>query len=344
MGVAIKDLLKKKEIETKDLKGKVLVFDGFNILYQFLTTIRSPDGTPLTNAKGNVTSHLVGLLSRMTKLIEAEIKPIFVFDGETPDLKKKERERRKALKEEAEAKYKIAVKEEDVASMKKYGARTTTLTKQMLDDAEKLLTLLGIPVFHAPSEGEAQAAYMVKKGDAYACVSQDYDSLLFGCPLVIHNLTIAGKRRKIHGIGMKTVKPEIISHAETLNELGIDQDGLIVLGILIGTDFNIGGIKGIGPKNAIKKVKEYQGKYDELFEDLKWSEFFDVSWKEVFNTFKKMRTTDNYKIEWRQIDKEKIKHFLIDELDFSEERVQNSLEKLKKEEKKKTQKGLGDFM
>lgn len=87
MGVNIKDLLLMHEISIDELKGKVLAVDSFNMLYQFLTTIRTPDGKPLMDSKGNVTSHLIGLFSRTTQFMAKGIKPIFVFDGEKPVLK-----------------------------------------------------------------------------------------------------------------------------------------------------------------------------------------------------------------------------------------------------------------
>ncbi|MBT3303731.1 flap endonuclease-1 [Candidatus Woesearchaeota archaeon] len=343
MGVSLKELITKEEIELKDLSGKVLAFDAFNMLYQFLTTIRAVDGSPLTDSKGHVTSHLIGLFSRLVRFLEAGIKPIFVFDGEAPDLKKKERERRKKLKLDAEAKYKVALQEKDVDSMKKFASRSSKLTEEMVNDAKELIAAFGIPIVQAPSEGEAQAAYMVEKGEAFACVSQDYDSLLFGCNLLIHNLSIAGKRKKIHGLGYKTVKPELIRSSEVFNKLGIDRDKLIVLSMCIGTDFNVGGIKGVGPKGALKKVKETDD-WDALFKELKWDDFFPYPWEEVFYLFKKLPHTDDYVLEWSRLNKDKIKTLLVENHDFAIDRVESSLEKLKKSEDKKKQKSLGDFM
>ena len=343
MGVSLKELIIKEEIELKDLKDKVLAFDAFNMLYQFLTTIRAVDGSSLTDSRGHITSHLIGLFSRLVRFLEAGIKPVFVFDGEAPELKKRERERRKKLKLEAEVRYKIALKEKDVDSMKKFASRSSKLTEEMVNDAKELIAAFGIPIIQAPSEGEAQAAYMVNNRDAYACVSQDYDSLLFGCNLLIHNLSIAGKRKKIHGIGYKTVKPEIIKAAEVFNELGIDREKLIVLSMCIGTDFNVGGIKGVGPKGALKKVKETDD-WDKLFKELRWDDFFPYSWEEVFYLFKKIPHTDDYELNWSPLNKTKIRSILVDNHDFSVERVDSSLEKLKKSEDKKKQKSLGDFM
>jgi len=344
MGVKLKELVEVREITISDLKGKTLVIDAFNMLYQFLSSIRSRDGELLTDSKGNVTSHLIGLFSRLTSFLEAGITPVFIFDGAPPKLKEKERERRRLLKEAAAAKYQIAVEEDDQASMKKFGSRTTKLTSEMIEDSKILLEALGITHLTAPSEGEAEAAELVKQAKAYASVSQDFDSLLFGCPLLVRNLSIAGRRKKIHGIGTIAVKPEMISLSKVLNELQIDQDGLIALGMLVGTDFNMGGIKGIGPKKALKLVQKYKENYEGLFKDVKWNESFDIEWTEVFYLFKKMKVNSNVEFQERELDTKKVLEFLVDEREFSVERVQISLDKLKKVEKQREQKGLGDFM
>jgi flap endonuclease-1 len=127
-----------------------------------------------------------------------------------------------------------------------------------------------------------------------------------------------------------------------LKELEISQEQLIILGILVGTDYNIGGIKGIGPKKALGLIKKYKQDYDSLFKEAKWDEFFDFSWRDVFELIKNMKVTDNYKLRWESIDKEKLIHIMVDEHDFSKERVENALAKLEESADKK-QKGLGEF-
>jgi flap endonuclease-1 len=342
MGTQIKSILDSREISIDELKGKTLAVDSYNLLYQFITTIRGRDGSLLMDSNGNVTSHLVGIFSRITKMMQEKIRFIFVFDGEPPKLKQKERERRKELKIDAEKKYQKAVKEENIDDMKKYASRTSRLTKEMIDDAKELIKALGLPIVKAPSEGEAQAAYMVRKKDADYCVSQDFDTILFGCPALIRNLSIAGKRKKT-GVSYESVNPEIINLSDNLNKLGIDQKQLIVLGMLVGTDYNKEGIKGIGPKNALKLVKEYGSDFESLFKKVNWDEMVETSWEEIFDLFVDMPVKKDYKLEWKNPDKEKLIKILVDKHDFSMERVKNTIEKLLKKNKEKQQKGLGDF-
>ncbi len=343
MGVQLTELLRLKEISINELISRIIAVDSSIFLYQFITTIRQRDGTPLMDSKGNITSHLTGLFTRTSKLIQQGIKLVYVFDGKPPELKQKERERRKDIKIESEKRFKEAVKKQDIAEMKKYAARTSRLTPQMIEESKKLVSYFGLPIIEAPSEGEAQAAYLVKNNDAFAVASQDADCLLFGSSRLVRNLSIAGKRKKTNKLAYETVKPEIADLSDNLNHLGIDQDQLIVLAMLIGTDYNPGGIKGIGPKNAFKLIKEYRSNFDRLFEDVKWHDNFDFPWTDVFYLIKKMPVTDKYKLEWGSIDKEKITKLLVDNHDFSEERVNLTLNKLADETSSKKQKSLFEF-
>ena len=342
MGTAITELLKSKEISIEDLRGKKLAVDAQNQLYMFLSNIRQADGSLLMDSKGQVTSHLMGILNRFSNLLENVIKPVFVFDGETPELKHAERERRKEIKIEAQKKYEEAKQKEDIDEMKKYAARTSRLTSQMIEEAKALIQAMGMPIIQAPMEGEAQAAYMAKKGDVYAVISQDADCFLFGAPLLVKNLTISRKRKKTGTQTYALLNPEIVSLSENLKELELEQDQLIVLAMLVGTDFNVGGIKGIGPKKALTLFKKYGNNFDALFKEAKWDDYFDYPWKKVFDLLKNMKTTDHYKLEWRDPDSEEMLKILVEKHDFSEERVKNVIEKLKNSEDKK-QKGLGDF-
>ena len=343
MGVAFKDIIISEEIKLDDLKNKVIILDAYNILYQFLTTIRGIDGTPLKDSKGNTTSHLVGLFSRTASLMQKGIKPAFVFDGKPPDLKQKVHEQRNAIKAEAEKKFLEAKEKMDVEEMKKYAARTSRLSKDMVEESKKLVSLLGIPSIQAPSEGEAQAAYMVKEGNGFAVGSQDFDSLIHGATRLARNISISGRRKRGKTAAYDTIKPEIIDLSQNLNNLGIDQNQLIALAMIIGTDYNPGGIKGIGPKNALKLVKQHKSDFDSLFREIKWDDFFDFGWTEVYYLIKKIPTTDDYELRWENADNEAISKLLVDEHDFSVERVKSMLEKLKRESAEKQQKSLGDF-
>ena len=344
MGLNFKELVVKKEVEIKDLKDKILAIDSMNLLYQFLTTIRSYDGTVLTDSKGRVTSHLIGLFNRTTTLMEHGLKLAFVFDGKAPEIKQKTWEKRTQVKKQAALQLKQAEEEGDTASMKKFAARTARLDKEMIEDAKTLIRSLGLPIIQAPSEGEAQTAYMVKKGDAYASISQDYDNTIFGCPRLIRNLSIEGKRKRPGMLAYQTVKPQMILLEDLLKGLKLTQDQLIVLAILVGTDYNPGGIKGIGPKKGLKLVQEHQDNFEKIFQKAKWEDNYpELAWKTIFDTIKHIPTTDDYNLEWKSFDEQLITKLLVNEFGFSEDRVRSKLEKLDKQKEKLQQKGLSSF-
>lgn len=336
MGVNIFDLVPKHTIELEEFKHKIIAIDAHLVMYQFLSTIRQPDGTLLKDSRGNVTSHLQGIFSRSLNLMQKQIKLCYIFDGKPPELKFKEIEKRRALKEKAELLYKEAVKKHDIEEMKKYASRTSRLTEEMINEAKQLIEAMGIPVIQAPSEGEAQASYLVKNGDAYAVGTQDADALMFGAKNIIKNLTIS-ERKKLPGkLSYTKVLPELINLSETLETNKLTQDQLIVLCILVGTDYNQRGIQGIGPKKALKLVHEYKNNFSKLFSHANWNKYFDFSWEEVFKTIKEIPITDKYELKFEAISESKIVNLLCDEHDFSMQRVTDSIKKLSSEVKQQT--------
>ena len=227
--------------------------------------------------------------------------------------------------------------------MKKYASRTSRLNDEMKEEAKKLVEAFGLPAITAPSEAEAQASLIVKNGDAYAIATNDADALLFEAPRIIRNVSIAGRKKKTNKLSYETVNPDMILLDENLKHLGITQDQLIALAMLVGTDFNMGGIKGIGPKSAIKLVKKHENNFDAMFNEAKWSDNFEFEWKEIFDLIKHMKVNNNYELKWGQINEEKVMNLLVDKHDFSEERVKGQISELLKLKEKKGQKGLGEF-
>lgn len=336
MGLQIGDIVPRKEIEFKELKGKVIAVDAFNAIYQFLSSIRQPDGTPLMDSSRRVTSHLSGLFYRNIALLAEGIKLIYVFDGEYHPLKGKTHELRQGAKEAAMEKYEQAVEEEDVEGMGKYARGFTKIDKEMIEESKELLEAMGIAVVQAPGEGEMQCAELVKSGQAYAVGSQDYDTLAVGGNRLIQNLTLS--RKKKTRTGYIFIAPEMIEYDKVLNELGIDSDQLICLAILVGTDFNPGGVRGIGPKKALALVKDK--KYPvEIFRELEEQGRLDFNWKEVFEIFKKPNVSRE-KVEFPKLNEKKMKEILVERHEFSMERVDNQLLKLKDLKEKGKQKTL----
>lgn len=327
MGVNLKDLVPHEELNLKELDGKIIAIDAFNFLYKFLTTIRQYDGTPLMDSKGRITSHLSGLFFRTANFLAEGLKPVYVFDGKSPELKLKEQERRRKEKEKAKEALLLAQEEERIEDYKKYAMRTASLTQEMVEQSKQLLEAMGVPYIQALSEGEAQAAFLVKKGLAYAVASEDYDSLLFGANVLLKNLSISGRKKLPNKPIYLKVEPEKIILEKVLSSLELNQDQLIVIAILVGTDFNPQGIPGIGPKKALKLVKQYSD-FDKLFLDLKWDELYDFSWKSVFEIFKNPEVKEDVNFEFKPLNREKIIKLLVQEFEFSEDRVNKKIDEI----------------
>ncbi len=345
MGLNIKEIIQKKEIEISDLKGKTICVDAFNSLYQFLSSVRQADGTPLMDDNKNITSHLSGILYRNVALLEAGIKLIYVFDGKPPELKSKIHQKRNEVKEKAIEKYEEAKQEENLEMMKRYSSMLVRIDDEMIKESKELLEAMGICIIEAPSEGEAQASFLCQTNeDIYAVASQDYDSLLFKTKRLIQNLTLARRRKTISGY--VEVKPLLIELEKNLNELEINQEQLICIGIMVGTDYNPKGIPGIGQKKALQIVKELKTK-EKIFEEIKKrienieeKEKFEP--EEIYSLFENHETKEE-KIIFPKINKEKIIEILIERHNFSEERVLNQIEKLEKIEESKKQTGLNKW-
>ena len=258
MGLNLKPLITSNPIRIPDLDGKVVAIDAFNVIYQFLATIRGPTGELLANNQGEPTSHLSGLFYRNINLLSDGVKLVYIFDGLPHRLKSGEIQRRRKVKEEATEKYNVALEEGRIDDAKKFSQGTSILTSKMIEESKYLLSLMGIPYITAKSEGEATAALLSKKDLAYSSVSQDYDSILFGAKRLIRNLTVSGKRKIPNRNVYVDIVPEIIEYSQVLKTNNLTHQQLVDVGILIGTDFNPDGFSGIGPKNALKLIQKYK--------------------------------------------------------------------------------------
>lgn len=314
MGVKLKDIVEPKSISFKDLEGRTVSIDAFNTLYQFLSTIRQRDGRPLTDEHGNVTSHLSGILYRNSAMVEKDIKPIYIFDGQAPELKSETQAKRREVRDEAEKIYKEALKEGDTEKARKFAMRSSKLSAEIIESSKKLLTLMGIPYVEAKGEGEAQAAYLVANGDAYAVASQDYDCLLFGAKRVVRNLAVSSNLGNL----------EFYELNKVLSQLNITREELIDMGILIGTDF-CDGLKGVGAKTALKLA--HNGQLKEKITELQKESSHDLD--EVREIFLNHNVNTDYKIKWEKPNQEKLIEFMCYEHGFSEERVLKASDKLK---------------
>jgi flap endonuclease-1 len=321
MGVDLGDLLERKKIEIKDLSGRWVAIDAFNTLYQFLSIIRQKDGTPLMDSQGRVTSHLSGLLYRAANLVDSGVKMAFVFDGQPPAFKAGTLAERAEIRDRAASAWQEA--QATGQDGFKYAQASSRINKEILDDGRRLIQAMGLPVIMAPSEGEAQAAYMARKGDVDWVGSQDYDSLLFGAPQVVRNLAITGKRKLPKKNIYVDVEPEVINLKEGLDRLGITQKQLVEIGIMCGTDYNDGLVR-VGPKTALKLIREKGDLESVLANQEEKIEGFE----EIRNFFLHPIVADDYEIKMKKPRVQEIISFLVDERDFDGDRVEKTAKRL----------------
>jgi flap endonuclease-1 len=324
MGVALTPIIIKQTLTLEDLRGKSLAIDANGELYQFLALIRLRDGSPLRDSRGRITSHLSGLFYRTTRLItDYRLRMAFVFDGKPPSLKSAEIARRRSIKERYDAEHAAAVQSGDLARAYSKATMTSRLTPEMAQEAQELLRLMGIPVIQAPSEGEAQASSMAASGKVWAAASKDYDCLLFGAPRLLRFLTISGKEFLPSKGAFRAITPELIDTPSLLDHYHMTREQLVDLAILIGTDFNE-GVKGIGPKKALKLVSE-AGTIENMPAEIRESLGSAVA--EIREIFLRPAVTENYSLETGSPDRDGILRFLCEAREFSKERVMAALDR-----------------
>lgn len=323
MGINLTPIIKKKVVDLTHFSGKMLAFDANNVLYQFLALIRTHGGIPLMNSQGNITSHLAGLAFRATRLLcDYNIRLIYVFDGTPPQLKLDELQKRREIKEKARKEWMEALESRDYARAYSKSVMTSSLSQDMICDAKTLLTYLGIPYVQAPSEAEAQAAYMTK--DIYAASSRDYDTLLFGARRQVRYVTIQGSEYLPSKGYSRRYEPEIIDLEEFLTHLRITREQLVDLSILIGNDFTA-GIRGIGPKKGLKLIQEYK-----FLENLppEIHEKLPQNFEEIRQIFLNPEVTDNYSLRYSPFQEKALSQFL-EEKNFSRQNIEKITERMR---------------
>jgi flap endonuclease-1 len=323
MGVAIWGQIPRTHIGLDQLTGRTIAFDAFNTIYYFLTMIRHrTTGEPLKDHQGHITSHLSGLLYRTVKFLEAGINPVYVFDGRYPDFKKRTVEKRRVKRAEARRQWRAAVKAGRPAL--KYAQQAARIDASIVASAQALLDLMGVPWIQAPSEGEAQCAWMCQRGLVWATASQDFDSLLFGSPRLVRNLSAITRREPDSEEAYAGIDPELVELAEVLARLGLTREQLVLAALLIGTDYNE-GIPKVGPVSAVKLVKQ-QKTLENILSTCRFPGGTDVA--KVYEFFLKPPHTERVEIAWKPPKAEQLFSFLVEAHDFSSDRVAKAVQRL----------------
>ncbi|KAI5398788.1 Elongation of fatty acids protein 2 [Lathyrus oleraceus] len=334
-----------KENKFESYFGRKIAVDASMSIYQFLIVVGRSGAEMLTNEAGEVTSHLQGMFSRTIRLLEAGMKPVYVFDGKPPEMKNQELKKRLSKRAEAQEGLSEAIEADNKEDIEKFSKRTVKVTKQHNDDCKKLLRLMGVPVVEAPSEAEAQCAALCKAGKAsshlpcvYAVASEDMDSLTFGAPKFLRHLMDPSSKK------VPVMEFDI---AKILEGLDLTMDQFIDLCILSGCDY-CDNIRGIGGLTALKLIRQH-GSIETILENLSKERYQipeDWPYQEARQLFKEpLVSTDDEELnlKWSPPDEEGLITFLVNENGFSSDRVTRAIEKIKAAKNKSSQGRLESF-
>jgi flap endonuclease-1 len=325
-----------KENEIKNYFGRKVAIDASMSIYQFLIAVRQ-DGSTLTNAEGETTSHLMGMFYRTIRMIENGIKPVYVFDGKPPEMKSGELAKRQERREEAQKSLEQAEAAEEPENVEKFQKRLVKVTKQHNDECKTLLRLMGVPYIEAPCEAEAQCAALVKAGKVYAVGTEDMDALTFGSTVLLRHLTFSEARKM-------PIKEFYLDRV--LRDLELSYDQFIDLCILLGCDY-CDSIRGIGPKRAMELIRQHKT-IEAVVKSLDPKKYpVPENWpyEEARRLFKNPDVSDpeSLEIKWLEPDVEELVKFMVTDKGFNEERIRNGAKKLEKSRTTTTQGRLDTF-
>ncbi|CAK0783365.1 Elongation of fatty acids protein 2 [Coccomyxa viridis] len=318
--------------------GRRIAIDASMHIYQFLVVVGRTGDQTLTSESGDVTSHLQGMFFRTAKMLEVGMKPVYVFDGKPPALKKEELSRRVERRGDATDQLTEAKETGGDADIEKYSKRTVRVTAQHNEECRTLLRLMGVPVIEAPSEAEAQCAQMCKEGLVYGIASEDMDSLTFATPKLVRNL----------------MKPQTqnlpineYDYDKVLEGLSLTSDQFVDLCILCGCDY-CGTIKGIGGVTALKLIQKHET-LERVLESMRESKYQipdPFPFEEARRLFKEPDVLRGEKVQalkWVAADEEGLVKFLVGEKSFNEDRVRKAVQRVNAAKSKSTQGRLESF-
>ncbi|KAI9081048.1 hypothetical protein K1719_037028 [Acacia pycnantha] len=327
-----------KEQKFESYFGRKIAIDASMSIYQFLIVVGRSGTEMLTNEAGEVTSHLQGLFSRTIRLLEAGIKPVYVFDGKPPELKRQELAKRFSKRADAGDDLSEAKETGTKEDIEKFSKRTVKVTKQHNEDCKRLLRLMGVPVVEAPSEAEAQCAALCKSGKVYAVASEDMDSLTFGAPKFLRHLMDPSSKK------IPVMEFDV---AKILEELNLTMDQFIDLCILSGCDY-CDSIRGVGGLTALKLIRQH-GSIETILENINKERYQipdDWPYKEARQLFKEplvLTEEEQLDLKWNAPDEDGLITFLVNENGFNADRVTKAIEKIKAAKNKSSQGRLESF-
>lgn len=310
------------ETTIDDYKNKKIAIDISILIYQIIIAIRNT-GTDITNSRGEITSHILGIFNKTISLIEMGIYPVYVFDGKPPNMKNTVLKSRREQRKKAKIKMSLALTSDERI---KYFKRSVVVTKKQLAECRHLLKLMGMPIVNAPEEADSQCAQLAKDGYVYGVSTEDMDILTFGAPRIIRNL--ASRKKNIIEINLKDI----------LSNLDINYDQFIDLCILLGCDY-CPTIPGIGMKKSLQIIKKYDS-IDNFIKknnnepnneiNIKFPEDFQYIKTQKYFKNPSVLQKNEIRLEWNNPEYDKLEEFLVKKHGFNRNKILKSINRLKK--------------
>jgi flap endonuclease-1 len=291
------------EITYKNLENTTIAIDTSIVIYQFLVAIKS-NTQDLQTDDNRITSHIYGIINKTLSFIKKKINPVFIFDGEPPDIKNLVLDERKKNKSIAQAKL---LEETDPDELIKLQKKSVKFSKLHSNECKEILELMGIPYVQAPEEADPQCAYMVKEGLVDYVLSEDMDLLTFGTTKLIRGLT-NGKSR-------------VYNLKDILEDLKLTLDQFIDMCILLGCDYT-STIEGIGLVKSYKFIKKYKSIEKIISKEKKFKPEAEFNFIAAREYFKNAPVTTNVDVKRKPPNIELLKNKLI-EYQFSKDSINN---------------------
>jgi len=308
-------------INLHKLSGKTIAIDASLFMYKMLINVRKSDQSYFKSEQGKVVSHITGIFYKTTNYLAVNITPIYVFDGKPPDNKSEVLKSRN----EKVANAKAAMENEDLSEEQKNNLekQTVRLTREHVDDIKCLLDLMGVSYVQANGEAEAYASEMCRKGMVDYVVTEDMDTLAFGCPRMIRTcLDRSIKRSDVISI----IHLDKLLHGFEMNYVEF-----IDMCILCGCDY-CENLPRVGNKTAFNHIKKYKSIEGMLPKIKDLPEGYEHRYKEsrrLFTMYHDNLDLQQLTIHHSERRLDELYQYLTQTCSMSEKRVHNGIKKIK---------------
>lgn len=188
-------------------------------------------------------------MERVRILQENGITPFMVFDGASIPAKRDLHLSRRAARTEARAKALAVHEEGQIGQARTLFQKAVIITHEMAYELIKCLQEANVRYMVAPYEADAQLAYLARKGVVDLVISEDSDTLPYGCPRVLFKLDKEGRAQEI--------ERRNLALNEDYDFEGWTENMFLDMCLLAGCDY-LPNLPGLGIKTAHKLVRQHR--------------------------------------------------------------------------------------